>query len=333
MTDYDILIIGGGPVGLACGIEAKTQGLSHIIIEKGNLVNSFLNWPTYMVFFSTAELLEIGDVPWTTAGEKPTRREGFAYYRKVKEKFKLNLHTYEEVLGVKPNVNGFEVATSKQTYTARNVVVATGFSEHVNPLGAPGEDLPKVSHIYREAFPYAGCEVLVVGGKNSAAETALDLWRHGAKVTMAVRKPQFGESLKYWMKPDLENRIKQGQITAHFNTVVEAITDTTVVLYDRKTLRHFTIKNDFVLAMTGYQPSFEFLKKLGVGVTENLRFTFDRETMETNVAGLYLAGVVAAGIDTGSLFIENGRLHAKQIVSHILKQQTALQTTEMIAAK
>lgn len=314
----DVLIIGGGPVGLACAIEAKQNGFSHLIIEKGVVVNSFLNWATNLTFLSSCDLLEIGGIPFAIGNDKPTRREGIIYYRKLKQKFDLNLHQYEAVLSVRRQDSGFAVISNKQEYSARTVIVATGFSDIVNKINVTGEALEKVSHIYKEPYPYTDMDVLIIGAKNSAAEAALELYRNGARVTLAVRKPELGKNVKYWLKPDLENRIKQGQITAYFNTVVEEIREEAVLLCDTLTGKRFAIKNDFVFALTGYRPDFEFLRSMGVGVTDDLHFTYNPETMETNVAGLYLAGVVAGGIDTGSLFIENGRFHAKQIITHLL---------------
>jgi thioredoxin reductase (NADPH) len=315
---YHVLIVGAGPVGLACGIEAQHAGLSYIILEKGCLTNSLYHWPTFMTFFSSAKLVEIGEVPFTVSQEKPTRREALVYYRKVKEKFGLNVRLYEEVLEVKPsNEKGFEVISTKGSYTASQVVIATGYFDNYNPLNVPGEDLPKVTHYYKEPFAYTDCNVLVVGGRNSAIETALDLYRNGTRVTLVSREPRLPESIKYWLMPDIENRIKSGEITAYFNSQVKEIFEDCVELEALGTKKTFRVPNDFVFALTGYRPDFDFIASMGVDVKQNEHFEYNTETMETNIAGLCLAGVVAAGCDTAKIFIENGRLHAKQIIGHI----------------
>ncbi len=315
---FDLLVIGAGPVGLACALEASRQGLSHVVLEKGALLNTLVNWPTFTVFFSTPELLQIGGVPFVSAGAKPTRREGLVYYRKVAERFGLNIRLYERVTGCVRRDGGFSVTTAKGTYGSRAVVAITGFYDNPNLLGVPGEELPKVSHYYKEPFPYAGTDVLVVGGRNSAAEAALDLFRNGARVTMAVRGAAFGASVKYWLKPDIENRVKEGSIRAFFRTNVVAISEKSATLRQEEKL--FEIPNDFVLALTGYRPDFPFLLSLGIEVTADGHLVHDPETMETNVPGLYVAGVAAAGVDIGKLFIENGRIHAVQVVRHVLKR-------------
>jgi thioredoxin reductase (NADPH) len=317
----DVLVIGAGPVGLACALEAARQGLSHLVVEKASLLDTLVRWPTHTVFFSTPELLEIGGYPFTTASGKPTRREGLVYYRKVAEREKLALRLHERVLSVTPENGLFRVATTRAAYASRAVVVATGFFGTPNLLGVRGEDLPKVSHYYTEPYAHAGTDVLVVGGKNSAAEAALDLYRNGARVTMAVRKPAFGASVKYWLKPDIENRVKEGSIRAHFETRVIGIEEGRVLLENASGT--FGIPNDFVFALTGYRPDFPFLRGLGIAVTDDLHVVHDPKTMETNVPGLYVAGVVAAGVEIGKLFIENGRLHAVDIVRHILARRGA----------
>lgn len=311
----DLLIVGAGPVGLACAVEASRQGLSHVVIEKGTLLNTLVGWPTFTVFFSTPDLLEIGGIPFVTAGAKPTRREGLVYYRKVAERFGLNVRLTESVENVTRTDEGFLVTTSRGTHRARKVVVATGFFAGPNILGIPGEGLLKCSHYYTEPFACAFRDVLVVGGKNSAVEAALDLHRHGARVTMAVRKPEFGASVKYWLKPDIENRVKEGSITAHFETTIESVQEHSVTL--RKNGTAFTIPNDTVFLLTGFRPDFDFLKRIGIHVDDALHLSYHEDTMETNVPGLYVAGVVAAGVDIGRFFIENGRLHAVHIARHV----------------
>ena len=313
---YDVLVIGAGPVGLAVAVEATRQGLTHVVVERGALANTLVHWPANTIFFSTPELLEIGGLPFVASAVKPTRREGLVYYRKAAERYALNLKLYEEVVGVERRGDFFHVTTSKGAYEARFVVVVTGFFDNPNLLGVPGEALPKVSHYYREPFPYSGTDVLVVGGKNSAVEAALDLYRNGARVTMAVRRPALGATVKYWLRPDIENRIKEGCIRALFETTVEEIPPSAVRL--RRKGEPLEIANDFVLALTGYHPDFAFLRKLGVDVTPEGQLVFDETTMETTVPGLYVAGVVAAGVHIGKLFIENGRNHAVQVVAHVL---------------
>ena len=315
---YDVLVIGAGPVGLACGVEAARQGLSHLVLDRGSLLNTLRRWPTYTVFFSTPELLEIGDLPFTTSGTKPTRREGLVYYRKAAARYALDVRLFERVSGLSREGDVFLVSTSRGEHRARAVVAATGFYDTPNLLGVPGEELPKVSHYYKEPFGYAGTDVLVVGGKNSAVEAALDLLRAGARVTMAVRRSTFGESVKYWLKPDIENRVKEGSVKALFGTCVAAIGEREVTL--ARGGETFTIPNDFVLALTGYRPDFPFLRSLGIGVTADGHLVHDPETMETDVPGLYVAGVVAGGVEISKLFIENGRVHAVQIARHVAKR-------------
>lgn len=316
--DYEVLIVGAGPIGLACGIEAHRTRLSYVILEKGCLTNSLYHWPTFMTFFSSAKLVEIGDVPFTVSNEKPTRREALVYYRKVKEKFALNVRLYEEVLEVKHcDQTSFNIISSKGTYTAKNVIIATGYFDNYNPLNVPGEDLPKVTHYYKEPFAYTDCDVLVVGGRNSAIETALDLYRHGARVTLVSREPRMPDSIKYWLKPDIENRIKAREITAYFNSQIKEIFEDAVEIEAVDTKQTTLVPNAFVFAHTGYRPDFDFIKSIGVKVNKHEQFEYSEASLETNVKGLYLAGVVAAGTDTAKIFIENGRAHAKQIIGHI----------------
>jgi thioredoxin reductase (NADPH) len=325
----DVLVIGAGPVGLACALEAARQGLSHVVIEKGAPLQTLVRWPTHTVFFSTPELLEIGGHPFVTAAGKPTRREGLAYYRKVAEREGIAIRHHEKVVSLERVGASFRVATAKGFHAARAVVVATGFFDTPNLLGVPGEELPKVSHYYTEPFAYAASDVLVVGGKNSAVEAALDLHRSGARVTMAVRGHAFGTSVKYWLKPDIENRVKEGSIRAHFDTNVVSIEEGAVVLESDE--KKFVISNDFVFALTGYRPDFPLLRSLGIAITDDLRVVHHPTTMETNVPGLYVAGVVAAGIEIGTLFIENGRAHAVAIVKHILARRGAVPAAPLAA--
>jgi thioredoxin reductase (NADPH) len=309
-------VVGAGPVGLACALESSRRGLTHAVLEKGALLNALVNWPSDLVFFSTPDLLEIGGHPFVTSGPKPTRREALDYYRKVAERAGLVVHTGTPVTSLVKADGLFAAATPKGTFRARAAVVATGFFDAPNLLGIPGEDLPKVSHYYREPYAHAGTDVLVVGGKNSAVEAALDLHRHGARVTMAVRGPAFGASVKYWLKPDVENRVREGSIRALFDTTLARVDAGSVTL--RGTGGTAAIPNDFVYALTGYQPDFAFLRAAGITITADFEVAHDARTMETDVPGLYVAGVVAAGRHIGRLFIENGREHAARVADHVL---------------
>jgi thioredoxin reductase (NADPH) len=314
---YDVIVIGAGPVGLACGIACREAGLSHRIVDKGVLVNSLFNYPLNMTFFSTSERLEIGGVPFISHLPKPTRGEALEYYRRVASHWKLDIGLYEETLSVTPREDGFLVATSRGSYRVRSVVVATGFYDIPNRLGVPGEDLPKVSHYYREAHPYFGQKVLVVGGGNSAVDVALETWRKGAEVTLVVRESGIRESVKYWVKPDIENRIRDGEIRAYFESELVSVSEREVELLTPHGI--LNLENDFVLAMTGYLPDFDFLTRLGVRIGDDPMKTpaHDPETMETNVPGVYLAGVVCGGLQTNKWFIENSRDHGQRIVRHI----------------
>ncbi len=304
----DLLVVGAGPVGIACGIEAVRLGLTCLVVDKGAFCETLVRWPADVVFFSTPELLEIGGLPFVTSGTKPTRREGLRYYRKAAEAYRLDLRLYERVLGVGRSGEGFVVTTEKGSHAARRVVLATGFFDLPNLLGVAGEELPKVTHYYVEPFRYSGTEVLVVGGGNSAVEAALDLYRNGARVTMAVREPALKKTVKYWLNPDISNRIAEGSIRAFFAAEVSWIAEKTVGIACGGA--PLVLPNDFVVALTGYHPDLDFLRACGVEVTPDGHPVFDEGTMETAVPGLYLAGVVAAGVDIGKLFIETGRRHA-----------------------
>ncbi|MEM6782846.1 MAG: YpdA family putative bacillithiol disulfide reductase [Bacteroidota bacterium] len=312
----DVLVVGAGPIGLACGIEAKRHGLRARIVEKGGLVNSLIGYPTNLEFFSTPELLEIGGHPLPTANYKPHREETIDYYQNVALTEVLDVRLYERVEGVNGTDGAFEIVTSKGTHRARKVVVATGFFDQPNRLGVPGEELPKVSHYFKEPYPYASQRVAVVGAKNSAAKVALDCYRHGAEVTLLVRGPAISNSVKYWIKPDVENRIKEGSIRALFNTTVTAIELDAVHVQTPGGAQ--VIGNDFVLAMTGYRPDFRFLEALGIALDGDRRVPQHHpDTMESNRVGVYLAGTVCGGLNTSRWFIENGRIHAAQIMGHI----------------
>ncbi|KEY20356.1 YpdA family putative bacillithiol disulfide reductase [Kaistella antarctica] len=317
MKLYDIIIIGGGPIGLNCALEAQKAGLSYLIIEKGTIVNSLYNYPLYMTFFSTADKLEIAEIPFITTAPKPGRRDALEYYQGITRQKSLNINLYEKVLKVSQDQN-FLVETSKATYQAKKVIIATGFYDLPNLMNVKGEDLPKVNHYYSEPYPYAQQKVAVIGSSNSAIDATLETYRKGAEVTMIIRHSEISKSVKYWVKPDIENRIKEGSIAAYFNAEVIEITAHAIIFKDENQ-KIQTIENDFVLAMTGYLPDFEFLKNAGIElIGDCLNPLYNEQTMETNVPGLYLAGVVCGGKDTHLWFIENSRIHAEIIVKHIL---------------
>jgi thioredoxin reductase (NADPH) len=322
MSEYDVLVVGAGPTGLACGIEAQRAGLSLLVVEKGCLVNSLFSYPPGMTFFTSRERLEIGELPLPSVNVKPTRAEALEYYRRVAESYQLPIHYQERVMSVEALDSVFRVDTEDaysrpRRYTARHVVVATGYYDIPNMLGVPGEDLPKVSHYYTEAHAFYQQKVAVIGAGNSAAVAALDLWRHGAEVTLIHRQPDLSPHIKYWIKPDLENRIKEGSIRALFEAEVKEIQRDWVCV-QRKAGEAVRLPNDFVFALTGYRPDFEFLESAGVQIDpQTRRPVCDPETLESNVRGLYLAGVIIAGVETNEIFIENGRFHGKQIIADI----------------
>ena len=319
---HDVVVIGAGPVGLACAIEARREGLQARVIEKGALVNSIVGYPARMEFFSTPELIEIGGYPFPIQNYKPTREEAVEYYRGVAAQEKLDIKLYERVLQVDGRAGDYTVATDKGEHRSRTIVVATGFFDRPNMLNVPGEELPKVTHYYREPYPYVQQKVAVVGARNSAAKAALDCYRHGAEVTLIVRSPALSDKIKYWIKPDLENRIKEGSIRAYFNTSIEEIRPASVVL--RTPSVTVEIDNDWVLAMIGYRPDYGFLESLQIAIADDVYRTpvFDEATFETSRPGLYLAGTVCGGLQTNRWFIENGRFHAKQIMKHIARGNT-----------
>lgn len=321
MQEYDLIIIGAGPIGMACAIEAKRKNLHYLIIEKGALVNSLYNYPLYMTFFSTAERLEIGQVPFTNISSKPGRQEALEYYRRIHKYLDLNIQFYEEVLSVESKKSLHTIQTSKSTYQAKNIIVATGFYDIPVKLGIPGEDLPKVSHYFKEAHPYAGQKLVVVGANNSSVDAALECWRKGAEVTMVIRKGEIHDRVKYWVKPDIENRIAEGSIKAYFYSNLQSIQEDSVTIETPEGI--LAIENDFVLALTGYRPNFEFLESLGIELSKDGLFIphYNSETMETNVKGIYLAGVVCGGMETHKWFIENSRVHAEMILGDILEKE------------
>lgn len=325
MITKELIIIGGGPTGINCAISAKKAGLDCLILEKGLLVNSIYHFPTNMTFFSTSKLLEIGDIPFISHVEKPTRKEALEYYRRIQQAYNLELHLYEEVQQMKRvGSSCYEISTSKDTYRASSVIVATGFYDTPRLLNVPGEDLPKVKHYYDDAHPYIGQKVLVIGAANSACDVALETWSKGADVTMAIREDEIYPKVKYWIRPNIENRIKEGSITAHFNTVVTEIREKEVDLLGPD--GPFTIANDFVLAMTGYKPNYTLLENLGLEIPEDEERIpiHDPETLETSLPGVYLAGVVCAGMRTSKLFIENTRDHGDVIIEHIQKSRASI---------
>jgi thioredoxin reductase (NADPH) len=323
-TRTDVLVIGAGPTGLACAIEAQKLGLKVIVLDKGCLVNSLFHYPAGMLFFTTPELLEIGEIPFTTAHQKPTREEALEYYRKVTEHYHLDVRQYEWVKTVMGEDGNFSITATDRAhrphdYCTRKVIVSTGYYDLANQLGLPGEELPKVSHYYAEAHPYYDSDVLVIGGKNSAAIAALDLWRHGARVTLVYRGTQLHRHVKYWIKPDLENRIKNGDIVAYFDSRVQEIgVDYVVVVTPRGPIR---LKNDFVLALIGYHPDYDFLRSMGIELSEEQYCPVcDPVSLESNVPGIYVAGVIVAGSRTNEIFIENGRFHGKQIADDLKRK-------------
>jgi len=326
MKNYDMICVGAGPTGLACAMEAKRVGMGPLVIDKGCLCNSIYNYPVNMVFFTTPELLEIGDLPMVCSGEKPTRTEALKYYRKATEHYGLELRLFEGVVRVEGQDGAFVVVTETEErqegrYGCKKLVVATGYYDLPNEMGVPGEHLPHVSHYYTEPHAYWERDVVVIGGKNSAAEAALDLYRNGARVTLLVRRAHLGTSLKYWVKPDLENRIKAGQIKAIFDCKVKEFTNEGVVIEEGRGTKLVEAKQ--VFALTGYHPDFEFIESLGVRLDkESRRPELNPETLESNVKGIYLAGVVIGGRHTGEIFIENGRFHGKQIVEAMKRQRT-----------
>lgn len=321
MQQFDMIIIGGGPIGMACGIEAQKAGLSYVILEKGCLVNSLYNYPLNMTFFSTSERLEIGGVPFISHGPKPNRFEALEYYRRVCMSWKLNVRLYEKVLSARRQNGLHQVHTTKGDYQSKVVILALGFYDLPFLLNVPGEDLPKVLHYYDEPHPYFAQKVVVVGASNSAVDVALETWRKGAEVTMVVKGSSIGDNVKYWVRPDIENRIKEGSIKCFFHSKVLAITPTTVEIETPE--GRGTLENDFVLAMTGYQPPFDFMESLGIQFRDDRDHTpvFDDITMETNVPNLFLAGVVCGGLKTNKWFIENSRVHAELIVKELIRRK------------
>src|SRR5436853_5525018 len=334
-TLLDVLVIGAGPTGMASAIEAQRAGFSVLCVEKGCLVNSLFHYPTNMVFFTTPELLEIGDIPFTTANQKPNRHEALEYYRNVAQHYQLEVRQYQRVTSVSGTNGSFQVRAidrrhNHHEYRARKIVVATGYYDLPNYMGIPGEDLHKVMHYYNEPHPYFDSDVLIIGAKNSAAISALELWRRAARVRLVHRGPGIHQNVKYWIKPDIENRIKNREVAAYFNTCVEEIMPESVRL--RMPEGVLALKNDFVFALTGYHTDYDFLKSLGIKLNESdMRPACDPNTFESNVPGIYVAGVIVAGSKTSEIFIENGRFHGKQIAAHLRpKIDPGIQTAESL---
>ncbi|HEV7620151.1 MAG TPA: YpdA family putative bacillithiol disulfide reductase [Flavisolibacter sp.] len=323
---YTLIIVGGGPIGIACALEAKKHNIDYLVLERGTLVNSLYNYPVNMTFFSTSERLEIGAVPFVSNNPKPTRSESLEYYRRVTLDNKVNIHLFEEVKDINKSNNNesksllYEVITNKNTYQANHIIIATGFYDIPYLLNVPGENLPKVKHYYRDPHFYAFQKVMVVGAMNSAVDAALETWRKGAEVTMVIRGNEIGKRVKYWVRPDIENRIKEGSIKAYFQSVVLAIKEDEVDIQTPDGVK--TIPNDWLLALTGYQPDLPFLKKIGIDLCkdETCKPNYSEENHESNQKNIYLAGVICGGMDTHRLFIENSREHAVKIIGHIAKE-------------
>ncbi len=324
---FDVLVIGAGPTGLACAIDAQNAGFRAVLVDKGCLCNSLFNYPSNMTFFTTPELLEIGNIPFSSPNQKPNRAEALEYYRKVAQHYRLDIRQYEYVIHVSGSAGSFAVhcsdsASRSHIYNAKALIVATGYYDRPNYLDIPGENLSKVLHYYKDPHPYYDQDVLVIGGKNSAAIAALDLWRHGARVTLVHRGPGMHRHVKYWILPDIENRIRHDEIHGYFDTIVKEIGIDSVRLRTPEGER--TLKNDFVFALTGYHPDFGFLEELGIRLEGPDRTpAYDPQTLESNVPGIYLAGVIVAGARTNEIFIENGRFHGAQIAAGLRQTLSA----------
>jgi thioredoxin reductase (NADPH) len=329
---FDVLVIGAGPTGMASAIEAQRAGFSAVLVDKGCLVNSLFHYPANLIFFTTPELLEIGGIPFTTPNQKPNRQEALEYYRNVAQHYELDLRQYQRVTSVSGSDGDFCSHTVDHhqrihEYRSRKIVVATGYYDLPNWLRIPGEELPKVMHYYREPHPYFDCDVLIIGGKNSAAIAALELWRRGARVTLVHHGPGIHQNVKYWIKPDIENRIKHHEVTAYFNSCVLEVLRQSVRVDTPEGER--ILKNDFVFALTGYHPDYEFLMSLGIELQKpEMRPVCNPQTFESNVAGIYVAGVIVAGSRTSEIFIENGRFHGRQIAADLRNKLNPAQAAD-----
>ena len=316
----DLIIIGAGPIGLSCGIEAKRNNLDYLIIDKGMLVNSIFNYPTNTTFFSTSDKLEIGGIPFVSHNVKPTRTEALEYYRRVSESWELNLSLYNEVLEIKNNADHFLINTQSGKFKSKNIIISTGFYDIPYLLNVPGENMDKVLHYYNESHPYYQMDIAIVGAGNSAADVALDTYRKGAKsVTMIIRESEIGENIKYWVRPDIINRIESKEIKAYFNSEIVEIREKSITINTES--KKIEIQNDFVLAMTGYQPNYNLLENLNVKILDDEFRTpsYDEKTMRTNIKGVFLAGVICGGLKTNKWFIENSRDHSEKIIAEIIK--------------
>lgn len=320
MDSFDLVIIGGGPIGIACGLEAQKKGLTYLIIEKGPIVNSLFNYPSNMQFFSSSEKLEIDKIPFISIESKPKRNEALEYYRRIVTSNKLNIHLFEKVENVQKSEELFTIFTDKASYTASNIVVATGFYDLPNTLNVPGEDLSKVSHYYGNPHFYASQKLAIIGASNSAIDAALECYRKGSEVSLIIRGPEVGKRVKYWVRPDIINRIGEGSIKAYYNSKIKEIQEDKIIIVTSD--GEIALDNDFVLALTGYRPNFEFLEKLGIELSQDEKRlpSYNPDTMESNVSGLYLAGVICGGMETHKWFIENSRIHAKLILKDILNK-------------
>ncbi len=325
MKQFDVIIVGGGPIGIACGLEAKTKGLSYVILEKGPIVNSLFNYPVNMQFFSSSEKLEIDGIPFISNEAKPKRNEALEYYRRIVTSNQLDIQLFEKVENVTKRDGRFTVISNKNRYSASHVIIATGFYDLPNRMNVPGENLPKISHYYDDPHFYASQKLAVVGASNSAIDAALECWRKGAEVSLIIRGPEVGQRVKYWVRPDIINRIEEGSIKAYYNTTIKEIRETEILIDTPE--GPVTLENDFVLALTGYKPNFAFLKKLGIELSDDEKKLpqYNPETMETNVDGLYLAGVICGGMETHKWFIENSRIHAKIIMNAILHESSKIE--------
>jgi len=321
MKSFDLIIVGGGPIGIACGLEVQKKGLNYLILEKGPIVNSLFNYPTNMQFFSTSEKLEIDNIPFISTESKPKRDEALEYYRRIVTSNKLNIQLFEKVESVTNSEEKFKVISNKGEYQTTNLILATGFYDIPKTLNIPGENLAKVSHYYNNPHFYANQKLAIVGASNSAVDAALECYRKGAEVTLIVRGSEIGQRVKYWVRPDILNRLEEDSIKIYYNSQVkEIVTDKISIDSPDGTVE---IENDFVLALTGYKPNFEFLEKLGIELSNDEKRipTYNEDTMESNVTGLYLAGVICGGMETHKWFIENSRIHAKIILEHIVSKQ------------
>ncbi|MBP1841729.1 YpdA family putative bacillithiol disulfide reductase [Formosa algae] len=315
--EKDIIIIGAGPIGIACAKACKESNLNYLVLEKGSLTNSIYNYPLNMTFFSTSEKLEIDDIPFISSNPKPNRNEALEYYRRVASSNDIAINLYEAVDTITKADHKFTIHSNKNQYTAKKVIISTGFYDIPITLNVPGENLPKVTHYYKEAHPYSMQNVVVVGASNSSVDAALEIYRKGGHVTMIIRGDAIGERVKYWVKPDIVNRIAEGAITAHFNSEIEEIQDDVVIVNTPE--GQITLKNDYVVALTGYIPNIKLLEDAGITFSDDGKYipNYDEDTMETNIEGLYLAGVICGGMETHKWFIENSRIHAKKIIKHV----------------